>query len=127
MKRILLVLCLSLPTFVLAQSNAGPDVRTSGADYARLCGPTSEGSPDKYTPLCNVWLTGVIDGLYAYNANLRVLPLFDEPANLSIGQLSKLVVKYVGDHPDKAKLPTAAVVLGTLMENVPKKDTAAKP
>jgi hypothetical protein len=52
-----------------------------------------------------------------------VLPLFDA-ANVTVGQISKLVLKYVADHPENAKLPAAAVVLGTLIENFPRKEAA---
>ena len=123
MKPVLFVLLLVFPVICLAQANSGAELRNSGTDYARICGPTAQGQPNQYAGACNVWLTGVVDGLQAYNSNMKVLPLFDAP-NVTVGQVSKLVVKYVADHPDRAPLPTAAVVLGALMENFPRKDGA---
>ena len=105
----------------LAQANNGAELRNSGADFARVCGPTAQGQPNQYAGACNVWLTGVMDGLQAYNSNAKSLPLFDAP-NVTVGQVAKLVVKFVSDHPDKSQLPAAAVVLGALAENDPRKE-----
>jgi len=124
MKPALLVLLLCLPAIAVAQASGGAELRNSGLDYARVCGPTAQGQPNQYAGACNVWLTGVVDGLQAYNSNAKSLPLFDAP-NVTVGQVAKLVLKYVADHPDRAQLPTAAVVLGALMENYPRKEAAA--
>lgn len=107
----------------MAQTSGGAELRNSGLDYARICGPTVQGQPNQYASACNVWLTGVVDGLQAYNSNMKVLPLFDAP-NVTVGQVSKLVVKYLADHPDRAELPTAAAVLGAMIENYPRKEAA---
>ena len=123
MKPALLVLLLCLPAIAVAQTSSGAELRNSGLDYARICGPTAQGQPNQYAGACNVWLTGVVDGLQAYNSNMKVLPLFDAP-NVTVGQVAKLVVKYVADHPDRAQLPTAALVLGALMENYPRKESS---
>ena len=65
-----------------------------------------------------------MDGLQAYNSNTKSLPLFDAP-KISVGEASKLVAKFIADHPDKAQLPTAALVLGALIENYPRNETSA--
>ena len=70
--------------------------------------------------VCNVWLTGVVDGLQAYNTNMRVLPLFSVP-DITVGQVAKLLVKYMNDHPANSKMPTTALVLALLVENYPPK------
>jgi hypothetical protein len=127
MKPVFLVLLFCLPAVAVAQSNSGgAELRTSGTEYVRVCGPTALGQSNQYTGVCNVWLTGVMDGLQAYNANLKVLPLFDAP-NISVGQVSKLVANYVTSHPQQAQLPTAALVLGALVENYPRKEAATPP
>lgn len=110
-----------LPAF--SQSNSGAELRNSGLEYARICGSTAQGQPNQYAGACNVWLTGVMDGLQAYNANMKVIPLFDAP-DVTVGQVSKLAIKYVADHPDRANLPAAAIVLGALVENYPRKEAA---
>ena len=66
----------------------------------------------------------MMDGLQAYNSNLKAIPLFDA-ANVTVGQVSKLVLKYIADHPDRADLPAAAIVLGALEENFPHKEASA--
>jgi hypothetical protein len=126
MKPAFFVLLLSLPVIALAQSNSGAELRNSGTDYVRVCGATAQGQPSQYAAACNIWLTGVVDGLQAYNSNAKTLPLFDAP-NATVGEVSKQTVKFVADHPDKAQLPAAAVVLGALVENYPRKEATAPP
>ena len=67
-----------------------------------------------------------MDGLQAYNSNMKVLPLFDAP-NATLGEVSKLVVNYVTGHPQQASLPTSALVLGALVEAYPRKEAAPPP
>lgn len=111
----------------MAQANTGgAELRVSGTDFVRICGPTVQGQPNQYTGACNVWLTGVVDGMQAYNANMKVLPLFDA-SDITVGQVSKLVVNYVTGHPQQAQLPTAALVLGALVEAYPRKEAATPP
>ena len=124
MKPALLVLLIFVMLPAFAQSNSGAELRNSGLEYARVCGPTAQGQPNQYAGACNIWLTGVMDGLQAYNANMKAIPLFDAP-NVTLGQVSKLAIKYVADHPDRANLPAAAIVLGALVENYPRKEAAA--
>ena len=123
MKTVFLALLCSLPLVSLAQVDNGSELRNSGADYLRICTPTPQNQAKNYLAACNIWLTGVVDGLQAYNSNMKVLPLFDAP-NVTVGQVSKLVVKYLADHPDRAELPTAAAVLGAMIENYPRKEAA---
>jgi hypothetical protein len=126
MKPALFFFVLCLPVIAAAQSNSGAELRNSGADYASICGPTAQGQANPRAGACNVWLTGVMDGLQAYNSNAKSIPLFDAP-DVTVGQVSKLTLKYVADHPDRAQLPTAALVLGALMENYPRKEATGKP
>ena len=127
MKPALLMLLLCLPLTALAQAGNGSELRNSGTDYMRVCTPTPDNQAKNYLAACNIWLTGVVDGLQAYNSNARTLPLFDAP-NVTVGEVSKLLAKYITDHPDKAQLPTAALVLGALVETHPRKESsAAKP
>jgi hypothetical protein len=126
MKQKLFLLLLFVPAMTVAQSSGGAELRNSGSEYVRVCGSTVQGQPNQYAVACNVWLAGVMDGMQAYNANMKVLPLFDAP-NATVGQVGKLLVKYVADHPDRAQYPTAALVLGALVENYPRKEEAAPP
>jgi len=123
MKTAALVFLLCLASLALAQADNGSELRNSGTDYLRVCTPTPQNQAKNYLAACNIWLTGVVDGLQAYNSNMKVLPLFDAP-NVTVGQVSKLVVKYLADHPDRAELPTAAAVLGAMIENYPRKEAA---
>jgi Rap1a immunity proteins len=126
MRPAFLFLLFCLPVIAVAQSSTGAELRNSGTEYVRICGPSIQGQPNQYAAVCNVWLTGAVDGIQAYNANLKTLPLFDAP-NVTVGQVAKLVVKYVGDHPANAQLPTAALVLGALVEAFPRKEATAPP
>jgi hypothetical protein len=126
MKSALLLLLFCMPVLVVAQSQpaSGAELRNSGTDFVRICGTTALGQDNSYSGACNVWLTGVMDGLQAYNANMKVLPLFDAP-NITAGQTMKLVVNYVTSHPQQAQLPASALVLGALVESYPRKQSAA--
>lgn len=128
MKPALLLLLFCIPAVALAQSQSGSgaELRNSGTDYVRICGATAAGQASQYAGACNIWLAGVVDGLQAYNTNMKILPLFDAP-NVTVGQVSKLLVKYVSDHPERAQLPTSALVLGALVEAYPRKEAAAPP
>ncbi|MFZ1136976.1 MAG: Rap1a/Tai family immunity protein [Candidatus Korobacteraceae bacterium] len=121
MKSALFVLLLAAPAIAFAQAGSGAELRNSGTDYVRICGPTAQGQANQYQGVCNVWLTGVVDGMQAYNANMKVLPLFDAP-NITVGQVSKLVINYVTSHPQQAQMPTAALVLGALVDAYPRKE-----
>jgi hypothetical protein len=114
MKPALLALLLCLPAIALGQSSTGVELRNSGTDYVRICGPAAQGQASSYAAVCNVWMTGVVDGLQAYNANSKA-PFFDAP-DVTVGQVAKLVVKYVNDHPERAKLPTPGLVLAALVD-----------
>lgn len=123
---LLLALVLSLVFSASAQSGNGSELRSSGTDYVRICSPTAENQAKNYLAACGIWLTGVVDGLQAYNSNLKTLPLFDAP-NLTAGDANKALVKFINDHPEKAQLPTAALMLGALIESYPHKEAGSKP
>jgi hypothetical protein len=114
MKSALLIILFCLPAVTFAQSSTGVELRNSGTDYVRICGATAQGQASSYAAVCNVWMTGVVDGLQAYNANSKT-PFFDAP-DVTVGQVAKLVVKYVNDHPASAKMPTPGLVLAALVD-----------
>jgi len=114
MKSALLIILFCLPAVTFAQSSTGVELRNSGTDYVRICGATAQGQASSYAAVCNVWMTGVVDGLQAYNANSKT-PFFDAP-DVTVGQVAKLVVKYVIDHPASAKMPTPGLVLAALVD-----------
>ena len=120
MKPALIFLLICMPGIAVSQSSSGGELRNSGTDYVRICGTSAQGQTGPYAGVCNIWTAGVVDGLQAYNANMKVLPLFDAP-DITVGQVSKLLIKYINDHPAKAKLPTAALVLATLIDAYPPK------
>ena len=126
MKSVLLALLVCAPTLVFAQPGTGSELRNSGTDFVKVCGAAAQGQPSQYAAACNIWLTGVMDGLQAYNANLKSLPLFDAP-QVDLGQVARQLVNYITSHPQQAQLPTAALVLGTLVENYPRKEGTPTP
>ena len=125
MKSALLTLLFFLPTIVIAQSDTA-SLRNSGNDYVRICGAVAQGQASPNAAACGIWLTGVMDGLQAYNTNVKAPALFDAP-NLAVGQVAKLLVNYVTSHPQQASLPTSALVLGALVEAYPHKEPSATP
>ena len=125
MKSALLALLLCLPTIVFAQSDTA-SLRNSGNDYVRICGAAAQGQTSPNGVACGIWLTGAMDGLEAYNTNMKAPPLFDAP-NLAVGQGAKLLVNYVTSHPQQASLPTSALLLGALVEAYPPQKGSATP
>ena len=125
MKPAILALLFCIPTLVFAQSDTAA-LRNSGNDYVRICGAAAQGQQSPNAAACGIWLTGVLDGLQAYNTNMKSPPLFDAP-NVAIGQVAKLLVNYVTSHPQQASLPTSALVLGALVEAYPHKEAATPP
>jgi hypothetical protein len=125
MKSAILALLFFLPALAFAQSDVAA-LRNSGNDYVRICGAATQGQQSPNAAACGIWLTGVMDGLQAYNTNTRVLPLFDAQ-NVTLGEVSKLVVNYVTSHPQQASLPTSALVLGALVEAYPRKEATPPP
>jgi hypothetical protein len=123
MKSALLALLFCLSTFAFAQSDVAA-LRNSGPDYIRICGAAAQGQQSPNAAACGIWLTGVVDGLQAYNSNMKSLPLFDA-AEVNVGQVSRLLVNYITSHPQQASLPTSALVLGALVEAYPRKEGAA--
>ena len=90
MKSAFLTLLFFLPTIVFAQSDTA-SLRNSGNDYVRICGAAAQGQAGPNAAACGIWLTGVMDGLQAYNTNMKIPPLFDAP-NFAVGQVAKLLV-----------------------------------
>ena len=125
MKSALLSLLFFLPTIVFAQSDTAA-LRNSGNDYVRICGAAAQGQQSPNAAACGIWLTGVMDGLEAYNTNMKVPALFDAP-NLAVGQVATLLVNYVTSHPQQASRPTSTLVLGALVEAYPRKEASATP
>jgi hypothetical protein len=125
MKSALLTLLFFLPTIVFAEFDTA-SLGNSGNDYVRICGAAAQGQASPNAAACGIWLTGVMDGLQAYNTNMKVPPLFDAP-NLAVGQVAKLLVNYVTSHPQQASLPTSALVLGALVEAYPPQGASATP
>ena len=125
MKSALLTLLFFLPTVVFAQSDTA-SLRNSGNDYVRICGAAAQGQASPNAAACGIWLTGVMDGLEAYNTNMKVPALFDAP-NLAVAQVAKLLVNYVTSHPQQASRPTSTLVLGALVEAYPRKEASATP
>lgn len=125
MKSALVPLLVCLPTLVVAQSDIS-SLRNSGTDYVRVCGAAAQGQSSPNAAACGIWLTGVMDGLQAYNTNMRVPPLFDAP-NVATAQVAKLLINYVTSHPQQASLPASALVLAALVEAYPSKQPATPP
>lgn len=125
MRSAILAFLFVLPTLVFAQSDTAA-LRNSGNDYVRICGAATQSQSSPNAAACGIWLTGVMDGLQAYNTNMKSLPLFDAP-NATLGEVSKLLVNYITSHPQQASLPTSALLLGALVEAYPRKEATPPP
>lgn len=67
---VLLLFC--LPALALAQSNTGAELRNSGTDYVRICGPSTPGQSSPYAAGARYRLgTVTVGGRWGARRNLR--------------------------------------------------------
>lgn len=120
MKHILLVLLLCLPAMVVAQSNPFADVAKSGGDFIRTCESATQDARSPHGLECFAWLSGVIEGMDAGFNGCKTFP-YKLPANITLGQIGKISVKYINDHPESMNRPTSLLVLWALVDAYPTK------
>jgi len=96
------------------------DIVKSGNDFLRICKAPGGPHADAISLICTTYIKGVWDGFYAYGAVTKI-ELYDFSANMTVGQVKKIVVKYMNDHPKQLHLPTAALILIALVDAYPPK------
>jgi hypothetical protein len=79
-----------------------------GNDIFENCQPGSS-----LAPFCNGYFIGAIDALITRGV------VFCAPDGLTAEQITSLVMRWLGDHPEKRHLPGPRVVASTLQDNFP--------
>jgi hypothetical protein len=120
MKHALLALLLCLLPMSLAQSDSPSDMQDSGNGFLRICEVSTHGETSAHGLECAVWISGVFEGLDAYNATSKT-QLYEIPESLTMGQVAKIAVKYMNDHPKMLNVRTSKLVLYALMDAYPVK------
>jgi hypothetical protein len=113
MKHALLALLLCFPVMAVAQSDL--DMHKSGNDHLRVCEAAVHEQGTARAWNCTVWMNGVLDGFHAYEAFSHT-QLYKVPDEVTTGQIEKIAVKYMNDHPKILNLPTSGLVLRALMD-----------
>jgi hypothetical protein len=104
---------------------------TSGNAFVRVCSALDKNSDEQtrmdyvHTAACIGYLTGIIDGVseeaaYSHAMTERVPPSpFCMPDDAENGQLIRIVLKYIGDHPEEAHKRTAFLISLALKQAFP--------
>jgi hypothetical protein len=119
MKHALLTLLLLVPGALLAQSQIDPnEITKSGTLYLKNCEASAKGVNNSLTQICRAWLDGVVRGIVAvgYWSNYRLVNI---PGDVVEGQIEKVVVKYMHDHPRDVNDSTSLLVLEALIDAYP--------
>lgn len=125
MKHFVFALLICLPFVSWAQSGY-IDPAKSGNDYLRLCQSSSTHNPSPQDDeICVFWMQGVNDGFRAYE-ELSHVRLFDAPDDVMVGQLGKIVTKFMISNPEMLHERTATLVLLALQNAYPVKQPVKK-
>ncbi len=91
---------------------------TSGNDFRDDCGAALHGQSGARAGICLGFIEGYrqLAPMLPPSANLKLLCL---PAEVSNGQIVKVVVKYLDQHPEKLHLPAAQLIYNATNEAFP--------
>jgi hypothetical protein len=138
MKYPLLILALYLPTAVFTQTQTATlpaDHPThllgdpTGNDYLSVCEAVVNNltnQPSGHLE-CRIWFSAVQNGFFALAAEkgMKSLP-YSIPHEVTNGQMEKVVVKYMNDHPKDLHVKASLLVLWALQDAYPPRPSPAK-
>lgn len=129
MKHLWLVFVMLLCGSTLTQAQTQEYPNTSGNAFVRLCSATLTDHTTQvelgHIMACLGYVSGFVDGVVAGNGfaegvtTRKVPEPFCRPDNVENGQLIKIVLKYIDNHPERAHLPTGALIMYALYEALP--------
>jgi len=121
LKYSLFAMLLCLPSLVKGQTAQPIILMRSGNEFLQFCEAPIRGDNTSGHGLeCSAFMVGVVEGFWAYAANSKV-QLFASPEDATTSQFSKIVVKYMNDHPKELNLRTARLILMALQDAYPPK------
>jgi hypothetical protein len=119
------VICCSLSAS--AQNSESPD--TSGNAFLRLCSAVDKENKTStewmWVTGCTGFVSGFTDGVkfgtqYAEDkAGKKVPGLFCLPGEVENGQIIRIILKYIRDHPEEAHQPTSFLLVDALRRSFP--------
>jgi hypothetical protein len=97
----------------------------SGNEFLLACESSLDiktSDPNDYAGLeCLAWIRGVWSGLIAANAWPGEKPFMDVPPDVTTGQVMRIAIKSMKDHPDSLDTDPALLVMAALVQAYPAK------
>ena len=103
MKRCLVVAIFLVAVPLLSAQTPTKLLTDDGNTFLAQCAQNGEASAPGF---CTMYVGGVIDG-----AQISDKPAFCLPENVSYGQMVRVSIKYMQEHPESLQHPTAALVI----------------
>lgn len=128
---IALIFLLSMPSLAQDQHTQTEDFtpEASGNAFSRLCSVVEkenrEGLETLHSMACLGYVSGFVYGVETEISFVQdvtkqdILTPFCRPNNLERGQMVRVVLKYIRENPEKAHLPTSALIMGALSKAYP--------
>jgi hypothetical protein len=127
----LVVAVLTCSSFSFAQKGDAPDA--SGNAFLRLCSAVDKEDKTStewtWVMACTGFVSGFTSGVtfgteYAADKAGRKIPLlFCRPVEVENGQIIRILLKYIRDHPEDAHQPTSFLLINALRKALPCKNT----
>ncbi len=127
MKAFIVLAFFICPAFLIAQTQEFPE--DSGNAFVRLCSAADEPGNSSFSNEqvvvamdCMAYVRGVVDGielssrLAEFKTKQNALKLFCRPDNVEGGQMVRIVLRFIRDHPERAQFLTEILILKS-MEN----------
>jgi Rap1a immunity proteins len=115
-----LFLCVSVVPLAETQDNTSRDVGDSGNAFLSLCGNMPDNAPSGFQQGdCLGYIVGVDNGVQtAYDIENQPQP-YCVPDAVTHGQMIRVLIKFINDHPEKAHEETRLLEFEALMGAFP--------
>jgi hypothetical protein len=124
---VILALCMSVSLATTQEHHQS--VWNSGNDFLPLCGDMTDSPtvpPDFHWGECLGYIRGVDDGVeMAYDIMGQSQP-YCIPSEVTSGQMSRVLIKFIKDHPEKAHSKTSVLEIEAFMNAFPCKQPSKK-
>lgn len=121
----ILLLCSTFVMSADAKMNVG-DPEGTGNDFLDVCSGLGDESRLKESwdlGVCAGYVDGVAIGTEISNGFNHKPPRICIPKEASRGQMYRVAIKYIRDHPEKSHAPSAALIFESFIEAFPCKGT----
>jgi hypothetical protein len=117
---VVLILCVSIAVPVAKTQNNTMDVGDSGNAFLSLCGNMPDNAPSGFQQGdCLGYVVGVDDAIrMAYDVQNQTQP-YCVPEEVTHGQVVRVLIKFIHDHPEKAHAETRMLEFQALIGAFP--------